>query len=283
MSVVAHAGELHGPAALLGVAPWVVVAAGAALVAADPIGPFGRGLPRDRRRGVASMAGFAAVACGLLPALESAAESTFTAHMVQHLLFTSVAAPLLASGRAGASIGRGARRLGVELAGLRRRWRPPLRWTHTGTGALVAGIVASVAALVWHLPGPYDLAVEYDAVHHAEHVTFFATAWWMWSAVLGARVDQHLALLGLLVNAITHAGLGGLLTFAPRPLYRSYVEPGVADQQLGGVLMWVPAGMVHLLVAAVVVSRWLAGAERRSDRRAALVRSRAVTALDGPR
>jgi heme/copper-type cytochrome/quinol oxidase subunit 2 len=74
-----------------------------------------------------------------------------------------------------------------------------------------------------------------------------------------------------------HTGLlGALLALAPAPLYRVYVEragpagiDALADQQVAGLLMWVPAGVILTCVALALFAAWFGEAERRATRRRA--------------
>jgi putative membrane protein len=232
-------------------------------------------------RSAATLVGLAALAVALSPPVEEASETSFSAHMVQHLLFTAVAATLLVVGRAGLALRRGLWRI-ID----RRPPRAPVptsvtRWLTSGSGALVAAIVASAVMLVWHIPAPYEAAVADEWLHGFEHATLFGTAVWMWAAVLLVRSDPHLAVLAVLINALAHAVLGGLLTFARRPLYEPYVAAGLSDQQLAGLLMWVPAGAVHLVVASTLVVGWMARSRLRVERRELARREAVLTATTG--
>jgi putative membrane protein len=183
-----------------------------------------------------------ALAAALSPPLQAAAEERLAAHMVQHLALLLLAAPLLA--------------FALPLAG-GACWRPPL-WP-------VLVEVAAIAVLwLWHLPAAYESAVRNHALHAAEHATLLATAaafWWMLraAAVEGAHGG---GIAALFLAAVQGGILGGLLTFAPTPIYPSYTS--LADQQLAGTLMWVPAAVVYVAAAAVLFAGWLQAAEQRS-------------------
>lgn len=209
------------------------------------------------------------VVVALSPPVASAGEGSVTAHMVQHLLLVAVVAPLLAL-----SVRRqpdlllalppAARRRSLRGA---RALRSPL-----GVGAATA---AAVAALwVWHVPVLYDAAVDDRVLHGVEHLTLLGAALVFFVVVLDPRTPAHLALAALTAGAFGHALLGGLLTFASRPLYASAAADGLADQQLAGLLMWVPGGAPHLLAASLVVSGAIRLAAERTDRRERIRRER---------
>ena len=133
---------------------------------------------------------------------------------------------------------------------------------------MAASVPAVIALWCWHLPALYEAALSNGWLHGLEHATFLLTALLSWAAILAAgrrRTNRcGLAVLVLFVLATQSGLLGVLLTFAPRPWYPSYeatteawgLTP-LADQQLAGVIMWIPAGSVYMVVALLLVSRWI--------------------------
>lgn len=239
-----------------------------------------RGHRRDPRRRAGAMAasviGLLCLAFALSGPMEAAASTRFSVHMVQHLLIISVAAPLLVIGRTHVALQRA-----LAIAPprkLRRRSTGMVLHPHRrASTVVVATVLATASVALWHLPVLYDAAIQSPAVHALEHLTLFALAGWFWSAVLLARATAPLALVCLVAAAATHALVGGMLTFAPEPLYASYVassgaDGALVDQQLAGLLMWVPGGIAHMLAAAALILAWL-----HSDDRAAQLRSRSST------
>lgn len=239
----------------------------------------GRGLPRGAPWYFG--AGLASVALALFSPLDRLGETLFAAHMVQHLVLMLVAAPLIA--------------LGAPLLPLLWTFSPSTRraagvWWHRRTvlrgagGILMAPAAAwtlSVGALVlWHLPGPYRAALQHDAVHALEHVSFLGTSvlfWWVALRPDGyRRLHPGLAVLYVFTAGIPNGLLGALLTFAGRPLYAGQsVGAGLwgltplTDQQLAGLIMWMPGGAVHLAAAAAFFIAWLRAEEARGLREAA--------------
>jgi cytochrome c2 len=145
------------------------------------------------------------------------------------------------------------------------------------------------AFALWHLPKPHQDALENEAVHALEHASFLLTALMFWSIVIEPSGRRRLGYGATLVLVVTTAALSGmpgaLLALAPRPLYSAYAAGAAAwgmtpmeDQQLAGLVMWVPAGFAYVAAAAVLFVKWLAAAERdmRRSGRSAVLRSLAV-------
>jgi len=249
----------------------------------------GRALPGWRAGCFA--AGLLTVAVALFSPLDPLGEQLCAAHMVQHLLLLTVAAPLLAAGAPSRAM------LWAFPVQARRgfgRWwhrRPVLRWAAGLIGTPPAAWVLSVAALVlWHLPGPYRLALGDERIHALEHLSFLATGFLFWSVVLRPdgyrRLEPGAAVLYVFTAGLPAGLLGALLTFAGRPLYGGQSAAAAAwgltalgDQQLAGLLMWMPGGVVYLAAAAVFFVAWLRQEERRALHGAAIVAAVACIAL----
>jgi cytochrome c oxidase assembly factor CtaG len=126
------------------------------------------------------------------------------------------------------------------------------------------------ALYLWHLPVLYQAALGDDLVHALEHASFFGTAWLFWWLILDEKGRRKLgdgaAVLFVFLAGVASGALGALLTFAPRALYPlqalgagAWGLTPVTDQQLAGLIMWVPAGVVYLLTAAALFLRWMSG------------------------
>lgn len=136
------------------------------------------------------------------------------------------------------------------------------------------------AFVFWHSPGPYQWALDRNWVHILEHLSFFVSSLMFWSLVLSPhgqrRRLQHGPTLLLIVSTAVLSGLpGALMIFSPRPLYPGHADGVVKwgltlleDQQLAGLIMWIPAGAAYVLAAALVFLRWLDEAEERAIRAA---------------
>jgi putative membrane protein len=236
-----------------------------------------------RREAVAFWSGWIALAVALVSPLHPLGEALLSGHMAQHELIMVLAAPLLVLGRP----------LVVGLWGLPPRWRRTLgRWV----GALrpvwrallrieVAWGLHALAILGWHLPGLYQRTVDSDLVHALQHTSFLVTALLFWWSVLpGAalRGRHGLAILSLFGTMVYTGGLGALLTLGSVLWYPAYGEAAplwgltpLEDQQLAGVIMWVPGGMSYVLATAWLVIGWLRTAEVRALR---IERARAAAA-----
>ena len=208
--------------------------------------------------------GLAVVTVALVSPLDALSGALASAHMVQHVLLLLVAAPLLALSAPGATIVRGTP-LAVRRAtgGWRRRLRP-LR-NPVGLWALHVATI-----WFWHAAVPYDAALDHHVVHVVEHATFVVTGLLFWQVVLGARgaVSNGFGILLVFTMAMQSVFLSALLTFASSPWYSGYaataaawnLEP-LADQQLAGVIMWIPAGLVYLGAALALLVRWIQATE----------------------
>ena len=228
-----------------------------------------RGFPRPRRT-ASFLAGVGVVLFSQLGPAAVWSEVLFWPHMVQHLLLTLVAAPLLAYGvpvtTVRSALPDGPRTALVRLARGSRRLRRRLGAPHP----LVLATVSHIAAIwLWHWPLAYDAAVANPALHLIEHATFLATAVWFWSEVRATRRrgqrTEALATACFAAMIVQGAVLGALITFAGRSLYAVYDGgaglTALEDQQLAGALMWVPPGFVHGTFAIRRFIAWLRSAE----------------------
>ena len=249
-----HADVVLGVVALAGAYTWATVASRRPA----PLGPP-----------LAFFAGCAALLAALNGPLHDLSDYyLFSAHMVQHLVLTLVVPVLWLVGTPGwmlDALVAGAARVPGALAVLRRLTRP-----------LPAFAAYGVALVAWHLPGPYNAALETHAWHVLEHLVLLATAGLGWWPIL-SRSERLPALpyagqiLYLFVFGMPMTVVAALVTGAGHVLYPFYAAaPRVfdltplADQQLGGVIMWVPAGIIPVVAFTVVFFRW-AWAEREVD------------------
>jgi cytochrome c oxidase assembly factor CtaG len=216
------------------------------------------------------VAGALAVGAALAPPLHHAAEELMAAHMVQHLLLVSLAAPLLVAGLTPlerlAPLGRPTRRAVGRWIGRARRRLPHAR---AGGITLVGGWLAHTGVLwAWHAPALYDAALRRPSLHALEHASLLTSAIVFWAAVLpghGRRERRATgALLALFAGAGQSTALGALLTLAAEPSYASHTATASAwgltaldDQHLAGLLMWVAGGLGYMAAALVVVARLL--------------------------
>ena len=220
------------------------------------------GLAAPRRRVASFAAALVVLGLTLNGPLHNLSDGyLFSAHMLQHLALTLVFPPLFLYG-APAWVVRPLVRPGWVRRLARAVTRP-----------LAAGTIFSVPITLWHFPQFYEAALEHHALHIVQHLVFLATAVIMWWPVLSPvselqRAAYPTQLLYLFVLGLPMSLAGALITLADGVLYPFYVAaPRVfgltplADQQLGGLLMWV-VGTIYLWVAAGVVwFRWSAREE----------------------
>jgi cytochrome c oxidase assembly factor CtaG len=128
----------------------------------------------------------------------------------------------------------------------------------------------ALALVVWHLPGPYGAALDSHAVHIAEHAILVAAAivaWWPIASPSRRLPSLPYAaqILYLFVFGMPMTIVAAMITSAEQVLYPFYASaPRVTalgpleDQRLGGILMWVPAGVIPLVAFTAVFFRWAA-------------------------
>ncbi len=225
---------------------------------------LGRGVQRWQVRFFAL--GWVILVLALVTPLHWLGERLFTAHMIEHELLMAVAAPLIVIARpAGAMVWglpKRARWIGrlVSTGELARAWG----WLTTPLSATLAH---NIALWVWHMPPLYRTALDVPAVHWLQHVSFLGTALLFWSALLRGRAHirgDGAAIFYLFATALSTGLLGVLIALAQRVLFpfQSLVslEWGLTpleDQQLAGLVMWVPAGLVYVIAALALAARWI--------------------------
>lgn len=230
------------------------------------------------RQAGAFFAGWIVLVLALLSPLDAISGMLFSVHMVQHLLLILVAAPLVVLGAplfaALWALPRTARKYVGNRLGRDSAWRAS--WDVVSQPLLVW--TAFFATLwLWHIPGLYDAALRSQLVHDVQHLGFMTAAcmtWWILLNPMGRlKLNRGSGVLYLFTTSLHAAALGVLLTFSPVAWYDYYRASTAAwglswieDQQLGGVIMWMPAGFVYIVLAGAIFSLWLRDSER-ADRR----------------
>ncbi len=196
--------------------------------------------------------------------LNAYASWSLAAHMAQHMLLLAVVPPLLLAGRPWAAV---ACALPRPLAsGLHRLLHPA---TSMLASALAPATLAHAAVMVlWHMPDALQAALASPRLHEVMHTSFLAAGLWFWTA-LWRRIRETTAgpapgVVATVALMMVMGFLGALLTFSPRTLYPLYafrspevgLEP-LADQQLAGLLMWVPSCLPYLAGALWLTWRGL--------------------------
>ena len=222
-------------------------------------------------------AAYLVLVLALLSPLHGFAEELFFVHMVQHVLLMSAAAPLLLLANPlptviwGLPFGRAA--VGSLLAPggplvnvLRVLTRPVVAWWHF-----------TLNLWLWHQPAAYQAALEREALHYLQHFLFFLTAVLFWWPVIGpsplrSRLGYPARMLYVFAAWLPNSVLGAGFTFAPSVIISYYqtrprfwdIDP-LTDQQLAGLLMWIPGDAVYAAAMMVLLLAIL----RQEDRREA--------------
>jgi putative copper resistance protein D len=228
--------------------------------------------PVPRRRVVAWLAGLAVVAIASFSFLDAYADELFSVHMVQHLLLTMVAPPMLLQGAPITLLLRGA------SSARRRRWILPVldsRAVRALTHPLLGWV--GFALVMWgsHFSPLFDAALADDGVHAAEHALFLGAGLLFWLPVAGVDPSPHrlghAARVGYLLLGLPQNSFLGLAIFsAPAVLYphyaglvRAWGPTPLEDQQLAGGLMWAAGDLLFLVPLLVLVAAWFRSEERR--------------------
>ena len=209
--------------------------------------------------------GLTVIFVALVSPLDALAGELFSAHMVQHILLSTVAPPLLLLGAPFLPLLRGLPRA------LRRDVVIPLarntavRWVLTAVSQPVpAWLLYTGFFWAWHVPALYDAAVRHEAVHILEHTVFFVTGLLFWWNVvdpipLRAHLRHLVRILYLFVLVVPDSAMSAYLVLSTAPWYSSYLDTthiwGMSpldDQRLGALIMWVPGGLLYLLAISGV-------------------------------
>jgi putative membrane protein len=218
--------------------------------------------------------GWIALVAALVSPLYRLGEGLFVAHMGEHAIIMIVAAPLIAL----------AAPFGAIFWGLPSPWRAPIGavtrgirsssfWWVSST-AWFATVLQAVALWLWHFPALYNAVLASSAVHRLQHVSFFVSALLFWWVLVNPRVRPSgygVAVLCLFVTTLHSGFLGVLLTFARQPWYAQQGELAaqfgltpLEDQQLAGLVMWVPGGLVYTGAALAFAALWISGSSNRT-------------------
>lgn len=225
----------------------------------------GAGKPQLDRRAVLFGTGWAVLAGAVVSPLHRLGERSFAAHMLEHELLMLVAAPLLVLARPLTiflwAFSANQRKCLARLATSR-----PVTGVWQAIASPVAATVLQAAVLwLWHAPALFDRALASEAWHATQHAAFLIAGLLFWTAMLSPRTLPGVAVLCLFATSVVSGALGALMAFAASPWYPRYAALGLApfgltptqDQQLAGLLMWVPGGMVHAAAALVLLHRML--------------------------
>src|SRR5919204_4951568 len=219
-------------------------------------------------------AGWLALGVALISPIHALGRVLFSAHMTQHEILMLVAAPLLVLGRPIVPfLWALPKTAAVSLA----RWSKTPVWFHTWrtiSNPFVAWTIHAIVLWSWHIPALFQATLESEFVHALQHASFLFSALLFWWAVIHGRrraLGFGLAVLYMFTTALHSGLLGALLTFANSVWYPAYAERTAAwgltpleDQQIGGLIMWIPAGLVYVAAALALFAGWLRESEARA-------------------
>jgi putative membrane protein len=180
----------------------------------------------------------------------------FSAHMVQHLVLTLVAPPMLVMGTPGWML------------------RPALSWRGVGpvarwlTAPSRCFVIFNVVLAAWHLPPMYEYAMAHHPIHIVQHLCFMTAAVLMWWPVLSPlpelpRLSYPGQMLYLFLLSIPMSLVAVCIGYADHVLYPWYASApriwGITpmqDQMIGSLIMWIPGGLFFFAIISIVFYKW---------------------------
>ncbi|MET4631503.1 putative membrane protein [Bradyrhizobium sp. I1.8.5] len=227
-------------------------------------------------RDVVCGAGWLALAAALVSPLHWLGERLLSFHMIEHEILMAVAAPLLTiAPPVGPLLWALPRRMRLAIGQAMRHPLTTRLWTSLSAGRN-ATLLHGVAIWAWHAPALFDAAVENAFLHRAQHLSFFLTAILFWWSVF-RRSETGAAAWHVFVTMLHTSILGALMALAPHLLYRQQSDAVAAwgltpleDQQLAGIIMWVPAGTIYAGAALALIALWIRRAGQRREQPDAL-------------
>ena len=223
----------------------------------------GRGRSGLGRGALLFAAGWLSLAGALVSPLHEGGEHSFALHMIEHEIIMLIAALLLVAARPGPVF------LWAMPRALRQGFGGIARWPFWRALAdpFAATAIQSAVMIGWHAPPLFDLALEHEGWHVIQHLCFIASALLFWWAMLrnSGRDGRMVAALCLFVTSMVGGGLGALMALSGSPWYAPYAALGMTpegltpaqDQQLAGVIMWIPGGLYHLAAALWFLAKGL--------------------------
>lgn len=205
---------------------------------------------------LAFAAGWASLFFALVSPIHRLGDALFSAHMFQHEILLLIAAPLVAASCPSVTL---------LYAVPQSKRRPVGSWIATVEGSVLfsmifaplgAFLIHAAALWIWHIPFLYQATLDSDLIHALQHLSFFLSGVLFWSALFGAgrsTMSYGAGVLYVFGTAAHCSALGALLTFSTviwYPIYSDRTQlwnlTALQDQQLGGLLMWVPSGVVFM-------------------------------------
>jgi len=254
------------------------------------IGSRHPGNPVPRARSLAFAGGLAAIAIALLSGIDRYDTTLFSIHMVQHLLLTLVAAPLIALAAPVTTL------LRVASPSTRRHLLLPI--LHSRVARVLGFPVVSwllFAAVMWgtHFSPLFDRSLEDPLVHDLEHGLYLMAGLLFWWPAVGLdpspwRMPHPVRAIYVFLQMPQNTFLAVAILYAAEPLYphyaslvRSWGPSALEDQQLAGAVMWLGGDALFLAAMGLIVAGWIrhesrdeAAADRRVEAERAAIRRR---------
>jgi len=260
-SASGHGSDAHGPTPSWTLDPWIVTPM-AVLAILYFFGTWklsrrsGYGL--GNRATPTFLAALLSLAGALLSPLHWLGEHLFTFHMIEHEIVMAISAPLMVlAAPLGRVLWAFPRRVRLAIGHIMGSPRMRKAWAWL-SGGRNATIFHGIAIWAWHAPVAFDAAVSDTTLHRLQHLSFFLTAILFWWSVLRSS-DRGAAAWHLFLTMMHMSSLGALMALAPRVLYAAQTAAApewgltpLEDQQLAGIVMWVPAGTIYAGAALVL-------------------------------
>jgi cytochrome c oxidase assembly factor CtaG len=227
-----------------------------------------QGRPALERGGLLFGAGWLILAGATGSPLHQAGEHSFLMHMIEHELIMLPAALLLVLARPGpVLLWAFPARMRGAFASVARGGRSLWEWI---AAPMTATLIQGAVMWLWHMPPLFDRALDNEGWHVAQHLSFLLSALLFWWAVAhGRRTSYGLSAFCLFLTSVIGGALGALMAFSASPWYAPYAALGMTpaglspaeDQQLAGLVMWVPGGAFHAAAALYFLYQWLKASE----------------------
>jgi putative membrane protein len=222
---------------------------------------------------MAFVGGWISLFIALVSPLHPWGEVLFSAHMTQHEILMLVAAPLFVLSRP----------FIAALWAMPRAWRKTTNgfvrtkslqstW-HFLTNPFASWLIHAIALWTWHIPFLFQATLKSDVVHTLQHASFFLSALLFWYAIMASPrgiVSYGAGVLYLFTTSVHSGLLGVFLTLTSKVWYPVYEKSTaswgltpIEDQQLGGLIMWIPAGIVYIIAGLFMFAGWLRESEKR--------------------
>jgi len=223
-----------------------------------------------RRNAMFFAAGWLAMALALLSPIDYFGEALFSMHMVQHVLVMNVAVPLLLLARPERYFPAALPRIARAWSAARHRAAIVRVWRQLSS-IEIGFVINALAIWVWHVPVAHNWALRSSTAHTLQHLTFAIAAIIFWAGIWRTigRARAGLAILSLFGTAVHTGVLGAFLTLSTASWYNGYSPElfgldRIADQQLAGLIMWIPGGVAYVGAALLLMANWLRFSDFRS-------------------